>query len=387
MSEETRYLIRIVTESDTRGAKETVDELNKLGDKGKRAHQDITDGAEKSHLSHRALTLALRQMGPEFAHLGHLATYGFTDPLVGGLIAITAAAGAVVHQIEEVKEAAARAQEKSNEFSQNWLTAMRTAKEEIASMNTETGTTVKNLDSIIGKLKELGDPEKGLRTSEAIESAIRTVSGQIDQIDKGLSPEDRKTRIGALPGIAAMHDKEAAELLKKVPQGFMESSGLLGSGSLGEHESKRIAEEKAGFISQATASSLKAIGARSELRGLSEQDQRRADLQSQLDRLSEMQEKLPGSRAARAGGQGVGFPQGSLFTQAIMGATIAGEGGVAPPQTQRDMIAVQDFFRHHGVKEAALIELWRHLSSLEISNAQKIKDMQQMVRAAVNKGT
>ncbi len=382
MADSRDFKIRIITEADTAAAKDVGRTLEDVGTKGKAAHEQITQGAEHSHISHRALTIALRQMGPEFAHLGHLAVYGFGNPMVLGLLAATAAAGALIHHFEKIGEAAKEAQDKQNAASKNMLESMRGAREEVEKMNTETGTTVKNLDSIIHKFKEIQEPEKGQRTSEQVEKAIREVAGELAKID---SPDHaaRLARAKALPAIIAAHEAEAEEFRKKKPDRF-EPTPFGGFRPLTLEEQ---ADQQAGFTSRSTKESLAAQRGRDELSGLQREMARQSDLEAQLTHLSQMQEGLPGSRASRTGGVGLGFPTGSLFNQALIGADIAGKGGLAPEQTQRDMASMQRFLSAHGMKEKAQAEFWTTLADQSHSVAERMKYLEVKLRSIVNKGT
>jgi hypothetical protein len=362
------FKIRITTEADLAAAKETAAGLQDVGGKGTKAHEDIAEAAEKSHVSHRALNLALRQMGPEFQHLGHLAVYGLSNPMVAGLLAATAVAGALIHVFEELGKAQEEAAKKAADASKNMIDSMRAAREEVIGLSAETGTVVKNLDSVIAKLKEVKEPEKGLRTKEEVEKAIRDVSGQLSEIDQQSTPEERLRKIQALPAIAAAHDKEAEEE-KKLAATYSNDPNAQAPGSR-----RAVAAEKA------TEESLAAIRARDELSFLKEEAARRKDLDAQLTHLSEMHEKLD-PRDSRAAQQGVGFPRGSIFPEAITGATANSRQQGPTTGQQHAEVQLAELLKQQGMSNAKIVEFFHMLASDQISLRQKLEAIQQQMKS------
>ncbi len=371
MADSRDFKIRIITEADTAAAKEAGRSLEDIGQKGKAAHEEITEGAEHSHLSHRALNVALRQLGPEFSHLGHIATTTFFNPQILGILGATIAIGALIKHYEKLGEAAKEAEEKSQAASKNMLDSMRGAREEVEKLNTQTGTTVKNLDSIVKSFKDLKEPEKGLRTKEEVEKAMISVSAELAGIEKQ-TPEQRLTKIRALPAIAEAHEKEAEKFRKEAERYSNDPNAQLPGSP------RAIAAEKA------TEESLAAIRARQELRFLQGREDRRRDLRTQLGTLTGEHENLTMTMATPPGEEAIPW-QRKMVSAAMEAAP--GQLGPQDPRGGAAIKSLADFMRAHGASQETVNIMLRELASNAISTHQKLADIQKMLRMLANKPT
>src|ERR1700693_3826730 len=95
------FQIRITTVADSAGAGAARADLQGLTDKTTEWGHAGQQAGEKVNLSHREALFVMRQLSPEFAHLGHAAMIGFANPATLGLVAVAAAIGAIIRASEK----------------------------------------------------------------------------------------------------------------------------------------------------------------------------------------------------------------------------------------------------------------------------------------------
>ena len=185
MGDECEFKIKITTSSDASGAREAKAELDGLSPKTQKYIQDLKgtgEAAEGVHIKHRALRFMLRQMGPEMAHLGHAAIYGMANPMVLGLIAVSAAVGKLIKDHEKLKEAIGSAPDldgikKTNEALgyNGMLKAM-----------IEGGVAA---EEFWGKIERMANAQETLK--DKTEDATKAIKDQVEADNKTLSAKEK----------------------------------------------------------------------------------------------------------------------------------------------------------------------------------------------------
>jgi len=408
------FKIRITTDADTSGARVTVEELNKVGQSGKKAHEDVAEATGKTEISHRALRVALGQLGPEFAHLGHTALYAFANPATGAVIALALVVGALRKHFEDLSKAAEEAAKRTNDALDNIKTATAAADEEIRKadrsfidwykhLNDGSGTVIKNLDSVLAKIKAInGETEEGKKQAlEATEKAIREVAGQLPGAEAAATAAhaaaadpNRAARIKAFPAqITAARAAAEAESAKAQGSFFQEGVGILPESIKNQiaAENEAHAREADRLRNQANAkeAELKRLKAEQETKDQEAKDakQRAADLNAQLTELSAKQETLTGGVASRTATPGLNAPIPGVFLEAIMGAT-AESRQQGPTQAQQDAErSLAAGMRARGASDQLILELFKFFENSEISNLQKFQEMRQRLANLANRPT
>jgi hypothetical protein len=102
MSDERGFKIKITTSADTSGAQKTAAELDKVANATKNSvpvTEEAGKATEKLGLSHRELHMALRQLGPEFAHLGGMAQYALHNQTLIPVLGLVGAFALWEHRV------------------------------------------------------------------------------------------------------------------------------------------------------------------------------------------------------------------------------------------------------------------------------------------------
>jgi|ERR1043166_824929 uncharacterized protein YukE len=414
------FKIRITTEADTAAARGTSDALQNLGQTGTKAQESIAEATGKTEISHRALRVALSQLGPEFAHLGHSALYAFANPATAAVIGLALVVGALKRHFDDLAKSAEEAAKRTNDALDNIKTSTSNANEEIGKadrsfadwfkhINSETGTVIKNLDSVLEKIKAInGQSEEGQKQSkEAVEKAIGEVAGLLPGADAAAilaegaaKDQTRAAKIKALPGMISAGRSLSADLLKAAEptalDKFREFTGFQPAflaERQAEMEDQKAQADKQRRDADANEAELKRLKIEQEQKDKEANDakQKKADLEAQLTELSARQESLTGGGASRTATPGLAAGVSPFFHEAMMGFT-AKSRQQGPTESQHTaMIQFELGMRARTGSDEAFRRISEMLANSQVSEKQKNEAVrhaiEQKLKSLANKAT
>lgn len=184
-------LIRV--HSDKSAATEAINDLAKVGQEGKGAHNVIAEAAESVNIKHREAHKLLGLLGEQFGAVGEIAHVGMFGPMGAGLGAVLIGVKLVTEAFQEFDKKATEASERAAQSMSDVKAALNGAADElykviaahdqwVESMDHSTGEIVSQLDLVIQKIKQegkiLGVPESGQTVQErdATAQALKGVS-------------------------------------------------------------------------------------------------------------------------------------------------------------------------------------------------------------------
>ena len=171
------FKIKITSEADLSASRATADSYKDIEKSGTKAHEEISKSAEHSEVSHRALRVALSQLGPEFAHIGHAAVTGFANPSTAALILVAAAAGSLLKHFEKLKEEAAASAKALKDLDSggigglteawgNYNIAVQDSIEKLGGVQHQAEKALRAIDAAAKREKDLLDSSKALELSQ-----------------------------------------------------------------------------------------------------------------------------------------------------------------------------------------------------------------------------
>jgi hypothetical protein len=168
MPDEREFKIKITTQSDSGGAKRAAESMG-----------DLSKETEHAEISHKALRTILRQLGPEFAELGHLGVVGFANPVTAGALGLALAFAGIQKYLESSTEAMKEfgaadprsldpvhinaAKEAWREYAEE----LRAAGENMNSVEKATDRYIKRIEAELGRRKERIGSTKELEDARA----------------------------------------------------------------------------------------------------------------------------------------------------------------------------------------------------------------------------